>query len=95
MQGLRPEWIIPHPDDIDINTRTGEVKFMSPMSRKEKADLDYFYDRVEEYRTLQCSIGEIRSKMVRAFVEGQIADARGMRDMIVSRLGEPNKRRRG
>jgi hypothetical protein len=44
MQGLRPEWIIPHPDDIDINTRTGEVKFMSPMPRKEKADLDYFYD---------------------------------------------------
>ena len=91
--------IIPHPDDIDINIRTGEVKFMGPMTRKEKAELDYFYDRVEEIdRTIERLTEQlklIRIKKLRAFVEVQIADERAMRDMIVSRLGEPSKRRSG
>jgi hypothetical protein len=72
---------------------------MGPMTRKEKAELDYFYDRVEEIdRTIERLTEQlklIRIKKLRAFVEVQIADERAMRDMIVSRLGEPSKRRSG
>jgi hypothetical protein len=97
--GISGPEIIPHPDDIEINMRTGEVKFMGPVSRKEKADLDYFYDRVEEIdrniERFNAQLEKIRSKMVRAFVEDQIAAERAHRDLIVSRIGEPSKRRRG
>ena len=52
--GISGPDIIPHPDDIEIDIRTGEIKFRGPTSRKEKAELDYFYDRVEEIdRTIE------------------------------------------
>ncbi|HEY6733080.1 MAG TPA: hypothetical protein VI256_04680 [Roseiarcus sp.] len=37
----------------------------------------------------------IRIKNLRDLIEVQIADQRSHREMIVSRLGEPSKRRRG
>jgi hypothetical protein len=97
--GISGPAIIPHPDDIDIDMRTGDVKFTGPMSRKDKAEWDYFDNRVEEIdRNLErfnAQLEKIRSKKLRALVEDQIADERAHRDMIVSRLGEPSKRRRG
>jgi Family of unknown function (DUF5681) len=89
---------VPHPDDVHIDVRTGEVTIVGPWTKEEKAELDSWYDRVEE---LDCNVEvrsgqlkKIRSKMVRAYVEGQIADDRALREAIVSRIGEPNKRRR-
>jgi hypothetical protein len=38
--GISGPDIIPHPDDIEVDVRTGEIKFTGPMSRKEKAELD-------------------------------------------------------
>ena len=97
--GITGPEIVPHPDDIEINLRTREVKFMGPMSRKEKAEWDYFYDRVEEadrnIERLNAQLEKIRSKMVRDHVEAEIATERSIRDSIVSRIGEPRKRRRG
>jgi Family of unknown function (DUF5681) len=89
---------LPHPDDVHINVRTGEVTIAGPWTKEEKAEWDYFDNRVEEadrnIERLNAQLEKIRSKMVRAFVENQIADERAMRDMIVSRLGEPSNRRR-
>jgi hypothetical protein len=89
---------IPHPDDVEINFRTGEVRFNGPVTEREKAELDHFYDRVEEadrnIELLSAQLEKNRSKMVRAYLEAQIADERFLREKIVSTLGEPSKRRR-
>jgi hypothetical protein len=89
---------LPHPDDVHINVRTGEISIAGPWTKEEKAEWDYFDNRVEEADRnivrLNAKLEKIRSKMVRAFIEGQIADEQVMRDMIVSRLGEPSNRRR-
>ncbi len=89
---------IPHPDDVQVNFSTGEVSFTGPMTRKEKAEWDHFYDRAEQaernIERLSAQLEKIRSKMVRAYVEAQIADERFLRDKIVSKIGEPSKRRR-
>jgi hypothetical protein len=89
---------IPHPDDVQVNFSTGEVSFTGPMSRKEKAEWDHFYDRAEQaernIERLSAQLEKNRSKMVRAYIEAQIADERFLRDKIVSAIGEPSKRRR-
>jgi len=89
---------IPHPDDVQVNFGTGEVSFTGPTTRQEKAEWDHFYDRAEQadrnIERLTAQLEKIRSKMVRAYVEAQIADERFLRDKIVSAIGEPSKRRR-
>jgi hypothetical protein len=89
---------VPHPDDVHINVRTGEITIVGPWTKEEKAELDHWYDQVEELdRNIELrsdQLKKIRSKMVRAYVEGQIADGQARREAIVSRIGEPSKRRR-
>ena len=92
-----PEPIL-HPDDVQLNFYTGEVTFTGPITRKEKAEWDLLWDRVEE-ADQKIELGtnqlkKIRSKMVRNRVEAEIAAERSIRDAIVSKIGEPRKRRR-
>jgi hypothetical protein len=79
--------------------RTGEVTIVGPATKQEKAEWDYFDNRVgeidREIERLTNQLKVIRINKLRAFVEDQIADQRALREMIVSRLGEPSKRRRG
>ena len=60
---------IPHPDDIQVNFVTAEVRFTGPMTRREKAEWDHLYDRVEEadrkIESLTIPLEKIRSKIVR------------------------------
>lgn len=39
---------LPHPDDIEINMRTGEIKMNGPMTKEEKATWDMFRERKAE-----------------------------------------------
>ena len=68
------------------------------MTRQQKAELDHWYDWVEQadrnIERLSAQLEKIRSKKVRAYVETQIADERFRREKIVSIIGEPSKRRR-
>jgi hypothetical protein len=88
----------PHPDDIQVNIVTGEVHFAGPMTRREKAELDNWYDRVEQadgnIERLTAQLEKIRSKKTRDYAEAEIAYERSFRDMVVSKVGEPSKRRR-
>jgi hypothetical protein len=96
--GLTGPEPIPHPDDVHVNVRTGEVSIIGPMTRQEKAALDHLYDRVEEadrnIEHLSAQKEKIRSKMMREYVETEIAHERFLREKIVSKIGEPSKRRR-
>jgi hypothetical protein len=89
---------IPHPDDVQVNFVTGEVRFTGPMTRREKAELDHWYDRVEQadsnIERLTAQLEKIRSKKVRDYAEAEIAYERRFREMVVSKVGEPSKRRR-
>jgi Family of unknown function (DUF5681) len=89
---------IPHPDDVLVNMSTGEVSIIGPMSRQEKAALDHLWDRAEKadrsIERLTAQLEKIRSKMVRDYAEAEIAHERSIRDAIVSKIGEPSKRRR-
>ena len=90
---------LPHPDDVHIDARTGEVSIVGPSTKQEKAEWDYFDNCVEEIdreiERLTNQLKVIRIKNLRDLIEVQIADQRSHREMIVSRLGEPSKRRRG
>jgi Family of unknown function (DUF5681) len=89
---------IPHPDDIQVNFVTAEVRFTGPMTRREKAARDYLYDRVEEadrkIESLTVPLEKSRSKIVRDIAEAKIAYEQRIREEIVSKIGEPSKRRR-
>jgi hypothetical protein len=88
---------LPHPDDVQINVRTGEVTIAGPWTKEEKAEWDYIDSCVEEIdreiERLTNQLKVIRIKNLRNLIEVQIADQRSHREMIVSRLGEPSKRR--
>jgi hypothetical protein len=81
-----------------VNFATGEVHFTGPMTRREKAVLDHWYDRVEQadgkIERLTAQLEKIRSKKTRDYAEAEIANERSFREMVVSKIGEPRKQRR-
>jgi Family of unknown function (DUF5681) len=88
----------PHPDDVRIDPRTGEITIVGPRTKEEKVELDFWYDRVEELdheiELESARLKKIRSKTSRARVEDMIKDDQARREAIVSKIGEPSKRRR-
>jgi hypothetical protein len=68
------------------------------MTRREKAVLDHWYDRVEQadgkIERLTAQLEKIRSKKTRDYAEAEIANERSFREMVVSKIGEPRKQRR-
>ena len=83
---------------MHINPRSGEITVIGPLTQEEKAELDYWYDRVENFdREIERESGrlkKVRSKMMRAQLEDMIADDQARREAIVSKIGEPSKRRK-
>jgi hypothetical protein len=67
------------------------------MTREVKAELDRWYGRVEQLdrniERLMAQLPIIRIKKVHDHVEIQIAEKRSLREAIVSRIGEPSRRR--
>jgi len=89
---------LPHPDDVQIDMRTGEVSILGPITRQAKAALDYLWDRAEQadrnIERLTAQLEKIRIRSMRAYVQDQIADEQLIRERIVSKIGEPSNRRR-
>jgi Family of unknown function (DUF5681) len=89
---------IPHPDDVHIDLNSGQVTFKGPMTKEEKAEWDYCYDRVDEIdREIELMNAELkrpRSNKYRARLAERIAERRCFRQKIVSAFGEPSERRR-
>ena len=88
---------IPHPDDIIIDMKTGEVRFTGPMTKEDnKAKLDRMWDRVEacdEAIAIYTNDLKLReNKPYRQSIEQEIAYEKRIRDTIVDRIGEPRRR---
>lgn len=49
-QGIEPPSPLPHPDDIEIDMRTGEVHIKGPMTKEEKVKWDWMRERKREFQ---------------------------------------------
>jgi hypothetical protein len=86
---------LPHPDDIVIDMRTGEVLIKGPLTKEEKAIWDRMRDRVvrcdEAIATLSAMLKDPKQKSYRHLMEEEIAHELKVRNMIVSAIGEPGQ----
>ncbi|WP_292533124.1 DUF5681 domain-containing protein [Methylocystis sp.] len=90
---------IPHPDDIVIELKTGEVKINGPMTKEEKVVWDSLRQRLEdchaEIEELQKLAADPESESYRHIIEGEIAFETKLRDRIANTVGEkPHASRR-
>lgn len=87
---------LPHPDDIIVDMRTGQVTVKGPITREDKAEWDRFHNRVvESDRAIEETTAELkrcRKPSLRRVLEDEIAYERRMRQIIVNAIGEPTKR---
>lgn len=84
--GLEAADPIPHPDDIEIDLRTGEVIVKGPFTKEEKARLDFLRERKAVFEQ---SVAELRQDLVdnpdhehRKFIEDEIAHYEKLLSMI-------------
>ena len=94
--GIQSPDPIPHPDDVIIDMKTGQVKIIGPMTKEDKAEWDRMWDRVEEcdrsIRELTEELKPRRNKQIRKFIEDDIAHEKQLREIIVNAIGEPRRR---
>ena len=87
-----------HPDDIEIDMKTGQVIVKGPMTKEEKVRWDRLRARVDEcdleIKELTASLQDRKNKRFRHFIEDEIAHEKRLRDIIVRAIGEPRDRNR-
>ena len=87
---------LPHPDDIVIDMKTGQVIVKGPMTKEEKVVWDRLPARIDEctreIEELSAMFKEHKNKRLRHFVEDDIAHEKRLRDIIVNAIGEWPKR---
>jgi len=87
---------IPHPDDVIIDMRTGQVRIIGPMTKEDKAQRDRLWDRVEacdEAIAVYTNDLKLReNKPYRESIEQEIAYENRIRAIIVDGIGEPRRR---
>ena len=88
---------LPHPDDVIIDMKTGQVQITGPMTKEDKARLDRMWDRVEacdEAIAIYTNSLKLReNKPYRQSIEEEIAYEKRIRAIIVDEIGEPKRRR--
>ena len=77
--GIEAAEPIPHPDDIEIDMRTGQVIVKGPFTKEEKARLDWARERKAAFEK---ELAELRQELIdnpdheyRKFIEDDIAHA--------------------
>jgi hypothetical protein len=87
---------IPHPDDIIIDTKTGDARVHGPMTNEEKVvwkslrqRLDDCHEEIKELKTLAAGP---ESASCRHIIEADIAFETKLRDKITSAIGDWPKR---
>jgi hypothetical protein len=94
IMGLRDP--LPHPDDIVVDMKSGQVRFNGPITKEEKAEWDRMWDQVEEcdqtIRELSAELKSRKNARYRRFMEDDIAHAKRIRAVIVNAIGEPKRR---
>ena len=96
--GLQLPDPIPHPDDVIIDMRTGQVRIIGPVTKEEKAQFDRLWDRVEAcdeaIATYTNDLKLRENKPYRQGFEEEIAYEKRIRAIIVDGIGEPKRRHR-
>jgi hypothetical protein len=96
--GLTGPEPLPHPDDIVIDLKRGEVIVKGPMTKEEKVEWDRLRARVEEcdreIEELTAMLKERKNKRYRHIIEDDIAHERKIRAILVNAVGEPKNWRR-
>jgi hypothetical protein len=89
---------LPHPDDVHIDPKTGQVSVKGPLNKEEKAQWDRVYDHIEEtdqeIEFFNAELKRTRSKSYRSTLEADIVQHRRHRKFLVDLVGEPGQRRR-
>ncbi len=96
--GLTGPEPLPHPDDIVIDLRTGQVIIKGPMTKEDKVEWDRLSARVDEcdleIAELAAMLKDPKNKRLRRILEDDIAHERRIRAIIVSAIGEPRDQNR-
>ena len=97
--GIKGSEPLPHPDDVIIDVRTGQVTIKGPITKEEKVEWDRMYAQIEAYdREIEeqtASLKLRRNKRYRQFIEDDIARTKQFRQIIVNAVGEPRRRNGG
>jgi len=74
--GIEPPEPIPHPDHVEIDPRTGAVRFRGPMTEEEKFEWDWWKDRKAEWERevprLRAELAAEPDHEYRHFIEDEI-----------------------
>jgi Family of unknown function (DUF5681) len=97
--GIKGPEPLPHPDDVIIDVRRGQVNIKGPMTKEEKVEWDRAYARVEECDReiveLRASLKLRKNKRYRQLIEDSIVHEKRIRQIIVDAFGEPKRRNAG
>jgi Family of unknown function (DUF5681) len=87
---------LPHPDDIVIDMKTGQVIVKCPVTKEEKVVWDRLRARRDacdsEIEELTAMLKDRKNKRIRDQIENDIAGEKHLRDSIVKAIGEWPKR---
>jgi hypothetical protein len=87
---------LPHPDDLIIDMKTGQVRIEGPVTKEDKVKWDRMWDRIEECdRSIHERTADLKvrkNKQIRQSIEDEIAFEKRLRAIIVNGFGEPKRR---
>jgi hypothetical protein len=97
--GIKGPEPLPHPDDVIIDMRTGQVNVKGPMTKEDQVEWDRMYARIEEcdreIAEMTASLKLRRNRRHRQFIEDDIAHEKRIRQIIADAVGEPKRRNPG
>lgn len=82
---------VPHPDDIAFDLKTGEVRFLGPITDQDKAIWEELAERRDmaekEMAAARADLAEETDPAIRAMIEKDINFAKAIRDRIIAAIG--------
>jgi Family of unknown function (DUF5681) len=88
---------LPHPDDVLVDARTGDIVIKGPKTKEEKAEWDRHWDRVEACdRAIAVCTAELEDPKMREYadiIRDEIAFETRIRKIITDVIGEPRRRK--
>ncbi len=90
IMGLKPPEPVPHPDHIQIDLATGQVRITGPFTKEEKVKWDKLKNRkaaaFEAIKTYQEDLKDPRNKKYKEIIESEIAFERRIIGIISERI---------
>jgi hypothetical protein len=89
-QGLKPPEPVPHPDHIQIDLETGQVRITGPFTKEEKEEWDRLRQRKQEaFKAIEDYEKELidpKKEKYKKFIEDEIAFERRIIEIISTRI---------